>query len=107
MAVTRSDVEAVGPELAASSLTDAEVTAAIARAGREVDGDIWGEREDDGVAFLAAHYLGVAHPELVRGERSLKYETDAAAGPLNATRFGVEYFRMRKSLPLARLALGS
>lgn len=107
MAVARSDIEAVGPEFSASSLGDPEVDAAIARAGREVDGDIWGDREDDGVAYLAAHYLGLSHPELVRGERSLKYETDSAAGPLNATRFGVEYFRMRRSLPLARFALGS
>lgn len=80
--------------------------AILARVGREVDPDAWGEFANDGMAWLAAHLgairtnTGAVTSEgvgpLSRGYAALPL----SAGMLSTSVYGVEYLR------LLRIAVG-
>jgi len=103
VATVAADVRNIAPELRdVVAVPDAEVTAAIADAVLELSAAQWGTVYDMATKWMAAHKLGVAHPELCQpaGTRIRIYETPGSleAGQLGSTRFGVEFVRLRRTM---------
>jgi hypothetical protein len=98
MAVVQADVVRIAPEL--TSLAAGDFTAAIADALLEQDANTWGAMLDLGTKWLAAHKLGVSHPELVQVTPIRAYEQMGGSdrGALGTTRYGVEFARIRRLL---------
>jgi hypothetical protein len=113
MPVTRADILARCPEL--TGIPDgAQWDAAIADATMQTDLDVWGNRQAQGIIFLAAHGLAVNYPGLVKGplqsvavggvSKTMAVFTRAASiDDLTSTKFGLRYLALVNALPTARL----
>ena len=100
-------VRTIAPEF--ESKTDVEIQAFLDIATLDTTLPVWGVRFDNGVAYLAAHYMviakradGIAGPivEEQVGDIRRKYgfSTSAKVNPLTSTSYGSVYFRMRKGI---------
>jgi hypothetical protein len=109
--ITWADVEAVAPEL--STLPEATQLAILSFVGKQLSSEVWGDRLDLGLAYLAAHLGtiskrggtgpgGVIASETV-GPSSRSYAVAAAApGALGSTLYGQEYQRLTQGLATCR-----
>lgn len=100
-------VRIIAPEFA--SKTDVDIQAFLNIATLDTAPLVWGVRFDNGVAYLAAHYMviakradGISGPivEEQVGDLRRKYgfSTSAKINPLTSTSYGAVYFRMRKAI---------
>lgn len=102
--VTQANVVAIAPELA--SVDAGEFTAQIAAAASRLNATAWNADNDNGVfwnegiKWLAAHLISVAHPDLGKTDRLPTYEKVAGAGGYNDTRFGVQFWQLQKRVVL-------
>jgi hypothetical protein len=111
---TPAYVQAIAPEFKTKSSDDITVFIDIAKL--KLDAEVWGDKYDAGVAYLAAHLLtmsgraGVAGA-VVReqiGEISTQYsspKSDAKHDQYLATSYGAEFLSLRNSVvvtPLVR-----
>lgn len=104
MAITKTDVLLIAPELTA--ITDNQWTAIIADAYEELNESAWGTRRDKAAKYLAAHKATLfsrggqaqVKSETV-GDISVTYDTASVnEDPMKATSYGVEYTRMVRTL---------
>jgi len=101
-----ADVRAAAPEFAdTAAFPDATIQTALDRAARHVDSVTWDVAYNDGHAYFAAHLLALSYPAASQVGPVRIYETPGAmaAGALGATRFGVEFARLREELLLGVL----
>lgn len=106
MAIAPADVRNIAPELA--GLLDPEIQAAINDALLEQDPTTWGNLLDVGTKYLAAHKLAISHPEQSGpGNRTYTYETpvEQKAGPYSRSRFGLEFWRLVRTLGVGIAAI--
>jgi Protein of unknown function (DUF4054) len=108
MAITKTDVLNVAPELTA--ISDPQWAALIGYAYAQMDPDIWATWLDMGAAYLVAHLAtltrrhgtGPVQSESV-GQVSRSYQAfPLTAGALESTAYGNEYLRLLNMLGDAR-----
>lgn len=93
MAVTIGDFRLRFPEL--DKAPQQIVTRCLATANNWVNPDIWGGVSDDGVAYLAAHYVAMSP-----GGEHARLDPKAVKGddPLSTTIYGVNFLAMRNAI---------
>ena len=112
MALAKSDVVIIAPELAA--VADGDFASVIVDVALQLDPKAWGALRDLGAKYLVAHTLAVAHPELYRplvtrdrvGEVETNYAVSTSGtDELDATKYGREHKRLRRQLGLVAFVL--
>lgn len=109
MPASIASVRRIAPEFAVVS--DADVQAFLDDAATELSASAWGTLYDRAHALVAAHQMAVAHPQVARAAGPVASQTvgsvsqsfavsspGAMSGEWGATRFGVEYLRLRRML---------
>jgi hypothetical protein len=82
--------------------TDSEIVAAcIARAQRWVSASRWGTLTDDGVSYLAAHFLAI---DPSGTSTALIPTKDRGEGDFCETTYGVMFMQLRKSVILGAMS---
>lgn len=107
MAITWTDVTNIAPEL--STIAAATQTAILATVAAQVPSSQWGDAQNDGQAWLAAHIATLTKrrgdgPLASRGVGPLSqsYQSMLSFGMLGATGYGLEYRRQLMLLPTVR-----
>ena len=110
MAVVVADVTNRAKEFA--SLTSAEIERASDDAELQINATAWGTKANLATIYLAAHFLSAWNPDLAIaagavssetvGEVSRTYAVGSApaAGDYGSSRWGVEYKRLMRTIPL-------
>lgn len=108
MAVTRTDVLAIAPELGTIAPEDGRWAAFIADAYSELGAAVWGTRLDRGAKYLVAHWMtvstgnaggalkGAVLSESVGGISRTYAQPTATRGTYASTSYGAEFLRLQR-----------
>lgn len=113
MAVTASDIKKLSSELATES--NSKINIFLGMATRCVNAKVWGDKTDDGISLLTAHFIAMANKGSVGGsitkEKIGDLEVSYSNGKpesnieLSATSWGQLFLSLRRTLVITPMVV--